>query len=378
MSKNILIIGTGPTGATIARFFAEQNYNVDILEQRKHIAGNCYDFYNNRGVLVHKYGPHYFRTNSFDLLLWLSRFTKWIPSNYYVKAKIEEKLLPMPISLSTITRLKEKPFNEKLFKEYLRTNRSKFDSPQNAEEQCLNLVGSELYNLIFKNYTIKQWGLQPKDLAPEITARIPLRFNWDEKYLNEMYQLMPKNGYTELFNRILDHPKINLSLNNKVTGKELLKFRNDYQFTIYTGSIDFIFDYIYDVLPYRSLFFKWKHFNTDYKQPCVQINYPNEFNYTRSVEIKHITGQFIDKTTVCYEYPRKNGEPFYPIITKKSQLQYAKYLKLALKESKNKKPIFFLGRLAEYKYYNMDHVFLNALKFCKEILKNGNIKEWKY
>ena len=192
--QRVKILGSGPAGATTARLLAEAGFHVDLFEKRTHIAGNCFDQYDSNGVLVHRYGPHYFRTNNAELLEWLSQFTEWIPGKYYVQAKVNDRFVPLPISLATMEALKGKPFTKESFENYLQSQRITYLRPQNAKEQCLNLVGKELYELLFEGYTTKQWGLTPSELDPSITARIPLRFNYDKRYPQEKFQCMPAKG----------------------------------------------------------------------------------------------------------------------------------------------------------------------------------------
>jgi UDP-galactopyranose mutase len=367
--KKVLIVGAGPAGAASARKLAEAGYEVHVYDKRPHVGGNCYDEYDEQGVLIHRYGPHYFRTNSHELLKWLSCFTDWIPARYYVRSKVGDILVPMPVSLSSITALKGNIYSKHDFENYLKAERCSFPEPRNAEEQCLALVGRELYEVLFKEYTKKQWGVEATKLSPSITARIPLRFNWDERYPTEEYQVMPKYGYSHMFSRMLDHPNITVKTNSLLKPHTISQLRNDYDCTIYTGPIDTFFNFRYGKLGYRSLRFEWLHFEECYVQPCVQINYPSDFEYTRTVEIKHVTGQDCKETTICYEYPESHGEPFYPILTTENQEKYVKYKLLADKESARNNPIFFLGRLAEFKYYNMDHVFIRSIEHTNHILK---------
>ncbi len=367
--KKILVIGAGPAGSTIARMFAEKNYSVELCDERFHVAGNCYDQYNLHGHLLHFYGPHYFRTNSDELLNWLTQFTEWIPGEYFVTAKVNQQEVPLPISLATISQLKNKEFSKAEFEAYLLQQRVPIENPSNAEEQCLSLVGRELYELFFKNYTIKQWGVHPRYLEAYVTARIPLRFDHDTRYPSEKHQVLPKNGYTKMFQNILNHPNIHLQLNNRLTSEEIRKKRNHYQAVFYTGAIDNFFNNCFGKLAYRSLKFEWIHHpQLDFFQKTVQCNYPNEQEYTRVVESKHITKVQGQGTTLCYEYPTSVGEPFYPMPISLQQQKYNRYKVLADQESQNQHPIYFLGRLAEYKYYNMDHIFLRAMNLAQEIL----------
>jgi UDP-galactopyranose mutase len=371
--KKILIVGAGPAGATAARVFAEHNFQVDLFDQRRHVAGNCFDEKDKHGQLLHVYGPHYFRTNSEELFQWLSQFTDWIPGDYFVRANVNGKDVPLPISLATLESLHGKKYSAAEFETYL--NESRTIKPdvvaKNAEEQCLQLVGKELYEAIFKNYTIKQWGYHPRELRPEVTARIPLRFNHDERYPSESMQFMPKEGYTKMFQNILNHSNIGIHLNTLLSSEEIEEKSKNYQLTLYTGPIDTFFNYQFGKLEYRSLKFRWEHFaNKPFYQSCVQMNYPNDHEFTRTVEIKHVTKQVLPGTTVCFEYSSSEGEPFYPMPLNKQEQLYQRYKTLAEASAQRKNhPIYFLGRLAEYKYYNMDHIFLKSLNWSNEMTK---------
>lgn len=364
----IAIIGAGPAGSTIARIAAESGCLIDLFDKRDHIGGNCHDQYNKNGTLIHSYGPHYFRTDSMELLDWLSQFTRWQPAQYIVKAMSKGKLIPMPISLSTMTKLTGEIFNKEKFENYLKENTLNISDPQNAEEHCLAQIGPKLYEELFKNYTIKQWGLDPKKLPTSITARIPLRFSFDERYPQEKYQVIPQDGYTAMFENILNHENIKINLGRILDADSMSKMRNDYDVMIYTGPIDHFFNYCFGKLQYRSLRFDWLNFPVPYKQPCVQINYPNDHDYTRTVEIKHVTGQISDQTSICYEFPQDTGEPFYPILSDDNNKRYNEYYKLSEQELNNACPVYFIGRLAEFKYYNMDHVFIKAMELAKKII----------
>jgi len=370
-TKNIAVVGAGPSGLTAARILAEKGNKIKIFDKRTVIGGNCFDTFNSDGILIHPYGPHYFRTDSRKLLTWLSKFTNWRPANYFVKSEINNELVSIPINLNTMIQLSGNVFDKSDLKKYLETHRVKIKKIKNSEEECLSTIGRDLYEKIFKNYTQKQWGRSAAQLAPEITARLPLRFDFDERYPREYFQLIPKDGYTALFTNIAQHPNIRLELNCEIFAGNVPKLKQEFDLIIYTGPIDQYFDYKYGHLEYRSLHFEWKTYAQEYKQPCVQINYPNSNDYIRSIEIKHVTGQRSSNTTVCFEYPTNQGEPLYPLLSAKNISKNIKYQKLAVKELKGKTPVYFIGRLAEFKYYNMDHVLLRAMDQVKMILAKG-------
>ena len=362
---DLLICGAGPVGCVIAERAASLlDWNVLVVEKRRHVAGNCHDSFHPGGVMVQNYGPHYFRTNDADLVDYLSRFTDWIPGNYEVRSFCQGQLFPFPINLSTL----EQFFNCKLdgpsARALLEQVRSPIDRPANSEEFVLSRVGRELYEAFYLNYTLKQWEIHPGDLAPSVCGRIPVRFNRDNRYVDHRFQIMPKQGFTSMFGAMLDHPRIRVLL-----GADFHEVRaavQPRQATVTSGPIDEHFDYRFGRLPYRSLRFEMVPFREEYRQPCVQINYPNDFGYTRSVEVKHITGQKHPETIITYETPQAVGEAYYPIPRPENASLYQKYQALAEEETRARR-VFFCGRLAQYKYLNTDEVILDALRCFAEV-----------
>lgn len=367
MEYDVLIVGCGPVGCVLAERFAKiANKKVLVIDKRSHIAGNCYDEKHESGVLIHKYGPHYFRTNDENLVKYLSDFTEWIEGNYYVTSEFKEESYPFPINKLTINKFFKKEFKEESeAKEFIENLRLKIDNPKNSEEFVLSRVGKELYEAFYLGYTLKQWNLHPKDLGPSVCGRIPVRYNEDCRYVDHQFQLTPKHGFTNLFNNMLNHENIDKKLETDFRELTNIKFKT----IIYTGAIDEYFNYKYGKLKWRSLNFIFKTYNQEFKQPNVQINYSNNFEYTRTVEIKHITKQKIDKTVVSYEYPTDEGDPYYPIPNTLNEKMYQKYKLLAELET-IKNNVHFCGRLAEYKYYNTDEVILKALELFEKIQKN--------
>ncbi len=356
---DLLICGAGPVGCVIAERAATLlDWNVLVVEKRRHIAGNCHDSFHPDGVMVQNYGPHYFRTNDPDLVEYLSRFTAWIPGNYEVRSSCQGQLFPFPINLSTL----EQFFNCKLdagsARALLDRIRTPVEEPSNSEEFVLGRVGRELYEAFYLNYTLKQWEIHPSELAPSVCGRIPVRFNRDNRYVDHRFQIMPRRGFTAMFDAMLDHPRIRVLLNADF--HEVRASVEPRQATVTSGPIDEHFDYRFGRLPYRSLHFEMETFREEYRQPCVQINYPNDFGYTRSVETKHITGQKHPDTVVTYETPRALGEPYYPIPRSENAALYRKYQALAEEETRTRR-VFFCGRLAQYKYLNTDEVIGDAL-----------------
>lgn len=365
---DVVIVGAGPVGCVLANKFAtELNLSCLIIEKRNHIAGNCYDEKNKKGVLYHKYGPHYLRFKNNKVFKYLSKYTKWIPGNYIVQSVVDKKLYPFPINLDTL----EKFFNVKFKSKkeainFLKKKRIKNKNIKSSEDFILSKLGPEIYEKFYKNYSIKQWGISPKKLSSTVAGRVPIRYNRNPYYVNEKLKFMPKNGFTHMFNKIIDNKKIKVSLNT-----DFFKIRNKIiynKFLIYTGTPDRFFDYKFGKLNWRSLDFKFETFKKNLIQSSVQYNFPNDFKFTRKVEIKHVTKQKIPFTVISKEYPKSKGDPYYPIINKNNLVKFDKYKKLIKKlESKN---IFFEGRLAQYRYFNTDEVIERALNLFNFIKKN--------
>lgn len=356
---DFLIIGAGFAGCVLAERIASQlNRKVLIVEKRDHIGGNCYDYHNDDGVLVHKYGPHYFRTNNKKVFDYLSQFTQWYYCQYKILAFVDGQLLPLPINLDTVNRLYGLNLSSFELEKFFKKLRQPVKNIRTSEDVVVAQVGRELYEKFFKNYTRKQWGLDPSELDASVCARIPVRNNRDGRYFNDKYQAMPKHGYTEMFRKLISHPNIHLLL--KTDYREILNLV-PFNKMIYTGPIDEYFDYKFGHLPYRSLRFEFETLVQEWYQPVSQVNYPNDYDFTRIVEIKHATGQRHLKTTIVREYPAGEGDPYYPIPNKENHLLYEKYRK----ETNRLKGIYFLGRLAHYRYYNMDEVVALALELFK-------------
>ena len=366
-NADVVIIGAGPVGCVLAqKISTELNLSCLIIEKRKHIAGNCYDEKNKKGVLYHKYGPHYLRFKNKKIFKYLSNFTDWIPGEYIVKSCVDKKLYPFPINLDTLENFFDVKFKTK--KEaikFINKKKIKIKNPKNSEDFILSKLGSEIYEKFYKNYTIKQWGINPRKLSSNIAGRVPIRFNRDPYYVNEKLKFMPKKGFTKMFEKMISNKKIRLSLNT-----DFFKIRKKIKynkFLIYTGTPDKFFNYKYGKLNWRSLDFKFKTFKKKYIQKSVQYNYPNDYKFTRKVEIKHVTKQKTPYTIISKEYPKSNGDPYYPIINNVNLNKFNKYKKL-IDEIENQN-IFFEGRLAQYKYFNTDEVIERALNLFKKIKK---------
>jgi len=365
---DFLIVGAGFSGAVLAERLASQmNKKVAIIDRRNHIGGNSFDYIDDKGILVHKYGPHWFHTNDDKVFSYLSKFTEWFPHKHIVKTNVDGDLYPFPINRTTLNKFFGITLKSDVeAKEFLEKQRIIIENPRNAEEMVLSLVGKRLYEKFYKNYTIKQWRKSPAELDPSITARIPIRYNTEESYFNDKIQAMPFNGYAKLFEKMMADKNIEVILNADFFKEQSkIKFKK----LIYTGAIDEYYNYCFGQLPYRSLRFEHYMLDKELFQPCQQVNYPNENSFTRIIEWKHVLSTKNKTTSIMKEYPEEfNGanERYYPILTQNGKELYQKYAK----KSKKEKNVYFIGRLAEFKYYNMDQVVASALKLFDTISKS--------
>jgi UDP-galactopyranose mutase len=355
---DFLIVGAGFAGSVLAERIASQlGKTCLIVEKRNHIGGNAYDHYDAAGVLLHTYGPHYFRTNSQRIIDYLSQFTEWREVQYKILSWTHGRYWQFPINLNTFEQLIGRSSTTEEMEAQLAEWRVRIDSPKNSEEVIISQVGWKLYEMFFKNYTRKQWQRDAKELDPSVCGRIPIRTNRDDRYLSEKFQALPKNGYTPMFQKMLSNPKIEVRLNTDFRDAcAQAKFKH----LIYTGPIDEYYDHCFGHLPYRSLRFEPETLTQKFFQPAMQVNYPNEQEFTRIVEIKHATGQKLPSTTIVREYPQDFGpgrEPYYPIPAPDAKALYSKYAERAALE----KNVTFVGRLATYRYYNMDQIVGMAL-----------------
>jgi UDP-galactopyranose mutase len=364
MKYDYLIVGAGFAGLVMAERIASQfDKKVLIVEKRHHIGGNAYDEYDEHGILVHRYGPHIFHTNSKKVFDYLSQFTEWMSYEHKVLAKLNGVLYPIPINRITLNKLYNLNLQTKKdVEEYYKRVSEKRYPIKNSEDIIVNQVGTDLFEKFFKYYTKKQWNLEPRELSASVCGRIPVRTNDDCRYFTDKYQFMPKDGYTKMFERMPAHKNIEIVLNT-----DYKKIINDIKFNklIYTGPIDYFFDYEFGKLPYRSIRFEFKNYKEKMMQESAVVNHVDkEVPYTRVSEYKHLTGQIMDSTSLSYEHAIKDGEPYYPIPNETNKEMFTMY-----KEKANKlKNVIFCGRLAEYQYYNMDQVIANSLTILESEL----------
>ncbi len=358
-------MGAGLAGSVLAERLASiANKKVLLIDKRNHIGGNTFDYYNSDGILVHKYGPHIFHTNSKEVFDYLGKFTEWRPYEHHVLASVDGQLVPIPINQNTVNALYGLNLSGEQVQEFFDAKADKKDQILTSEDVVVNVVGKELYEKFFKHYTLKQWALDPSELDASVTARVPTRTNKDNRYFTDKFQAMPLRGYTKMFHNLLDHPNIHIMLNTDY--KDVMDEIN-FKTLIYSGPIDAYFDYCFGKLPYRSIDFKSQTIDSENYQAVGTVNYPMSQAYTRITEFKHLTGQKHDKTSIVYEYPTADGDPYYPIPRKENTEIYNQYKTLADSEPNT----FFTGRLGTYKYYNMDQVVAQSLALFKKL----NIKE---
>ena len=366
-----LIVGAGYAGSILAERLASQHgARILLIDRRPHVGGNAYDEKNAAGIVYHKYGPHIFHTNSEQVVEYLSQFTDWRPYEHRVLADVRDKLVPIPINRTTLNMLFGLDLQtDKEAADYLASRAEPVENIQTSEDVVINAVGRELYELFFRGYTRKQWGLDPSELDKQVTSRIPTRTNTDDRYFSDTFQAMPLNGYTAMFEKMLDHPLIDIR-----TGVDFSDIRDeiDAAHIIYTGPIDEYFDYRFGKLPYRSLRFDHQTLDQEQLQPVAVVNYPSpDVPYTRITEYKHLTGQEHPRTTITYEYPSAEGDPYYPIPREENQALYKQYEALA----DTTPGVTFVGRLATYRYYNMDQIVGQALATFRRLDEMRPVRE---
>ena len=350
-----LVVGAGFAGSVLAERLASHGNRVLVVDRRPHIGGNAYDHYDDAGILVHRYGPHIFHTNSDRVVDYLSRFTEWRPYEHRVKAQVDGNLLPMPINLDTVNELYSLDLTSDELTLFFAERAEPVERARTSEDVVVGAVGRELYETFFRGYTRKQWGLDPSELDASVTARVPTRTSRDDRYFTDSFQAMPLHGYTRMFERMLVRPEIKILLNTDYREIEnVVPWRK----MIFTGPIDEYFDYCFGKLPYRSLQFEFETYDEPIHQRAPVVNYPSEdVPYTRCTEFKYLTGQEHPMTTVVRERARTEGDPYYPVPRPENADLYKRYKALADETPE----VTFVGRLATYKYYNMDQVVAQAL-----------------
>jgi UDP-galactopyranose mutase len=380
---NYIVVGSGFAGSVIAERIANVlNQKVLIIEKRNHIGGNCYDYRDENNIIVHKYGPHLFHTDYKEVFDYLSNFTDWHIYHHKVLAFVDGKKIPLPFNLNSIYEVfpqeLAKRLEVRLIEKYGYGTKIPILELLKEEDQGLKFLANYVYEKIYKNYTMKQWGLKPEEISPQVTARVPIYVSRDNRYFTDKYQVIPKDGYTKIFERMLNHPNIKIMLNTDFKEVISIDFENKKIYflgqefkgkLIFTGMIDELFNFKYGILPYRSLDLRFETIEQEYYQEAPVVNYPNDYDFTRITEFKHIHPAKSDKTTILKEYPKayqpKVDIPYYPVFTKENQELYNKY-----KEEADKfENLVLVGRLAEYRYYDMDDVVKRALEVFEERIK---------
>lgn len=366
---DFVIVGAGFAGSVLAeRLTSEGGKKVLLIDKRNHIGGNAYDYFNEDGILIHKYGPHIFHTNSPDVFNYLSKFTRWRPYEHRVLASVDNKLLPIPINLDTVNKLYGYNFTSEELVEYFAKIGEPVSTIRTSEDVVVSQVGRDLYEKFFRGYTRKQWGMDPSELDKMVTSRIPVRTNQDDRYFTDTYQAMPLHGYTRMFENMLTNKNIHIMVN---TDYKDVQGTIPYKELIFTGPIDEYFGFCYGKLPYRSLRFKHETVDQEWLQSVGVVNFPNDHNYTRITEYKHLTGQQHQKTSITYEFPCWDSDPYYPVPKPENAELYRKYQALAEETPQ----VHFVGRLGTYRYYNMDQVVAQALTLYKKLALRTSVQE---
>jgi UDP-galactopyranose mutase len=356
-----MIVGAGFAGSVLAeRIASQRGESVLLVDRRPHIGGNAYDCYNDAGVLIHRYGPHIFHTNAQSIIDYLSQFTGWRSYEHRVLAAVDGQLLPIPINLDTINRLYGLQLTSEELETFFAGRREPIDEIQTSEDVVVSTIGRELYEKFFRGYTRKQWGLDPSQLSKSVTSRVPTRTNRDDRYFSDKFQHMPAQGYTRMFERMLGNDGIKIMLQ---TDYRDIREQIPHRRLIYTGPVDEFFDWRLGKLPYRSLEFRHVTLEQEQFQPVAVVNFPQGEDYTRITEYKYLTGQKHAQTSLTYEYPTDVGDPYYPVPRPENEALYKRYEALA----QATEDVWFVGRLATYRYYNMDQVVGQALATFERI-----------
>lgn len=377
--QSILIVGCGISGATAARMLAEEGHSVTVIDQRNHIGGNCYDHWDENGICVHDYGTHIFHTDNRQVWDFISRFTKWYPFQHKVRGLIDGQLVPIPFNLNSIHQVFPAKLAQRLEDKLLEKFGYNIKVPilklRETDDEDLRFLADYIYRNIFSFYTQKQWDLNPEDLDPAVTGRVPVYISKDNRYFQNRYQGIPLNGYTAIFEKMLNHPNITVRLNTTYEDIRMGINRPEgipVDAILYSGPIDEYYHYELGELPYRSERFDFIEFDREYFQPEAVINYPNNYTFTRIGEYKHFLGTKSEKTVVSYEYPepfvRGQNERYYPIVNDTNQTLYNKYkAKAEAGKADSQVPVYFFGRLGDYKYYDMDKAIERAMALVEEI-----------
>lgn len=383
---DMIIVGSGFAGSVLAeRLASQQNKKILMIEKRRHVGGNCYDCFDQHGILIHQYGPHLFHTSNQEVFHYLSQFTEWQNYHHQVLAMVDGQRVPIPFNLNSLARLfpgsLSASLENKLLQRYGYGTKVPILELRKEPDSELKFLADFIYQKVFANYTAKQWGCQVEEIAPEVTARVPIHISRDNRYFQDRYQAVPKHGYSKIFEKMLNHPNISLLLNTDF--KQILTLDLSTQAMslfgapfhgqlIYTGLIDELFDYRYGKLPYRSLQFEFEHLAQDWFQETTTVNYPNDYDYTRITEFKHIHRPAVSGTTVVREFPQdydhadpQKNIPYYPVFTETNTQRFQQYWQLAQQFER----ITLVGRLAEHRYYDMDDIVERALqvyadRFC--------------
>ena len=366
---DVLVVGAGFSGSVVAERLAAHGLKVLVIDKRPHVGGNAYDAPDSHGVLIHPYGPHIFHTNGIRIAEYLSQFTDWRFYEHRVRAKVGEQLVPIPINIDTVNRVYGLTLDESTIQSFYDSVREPRSPVRTSEDVVLNAVGRDLYEKFFRGYTRKQWGLDPSELSAQVTARIPTRTDRDDRYFTDEFQHMPLDGYTRMFERMLDHRNIRVEV-----GTDYFAMRNRVKakHVVYTGPIDAYFDYCFGRLPYRSIRFEHEHVpSTPQYQDVGVVNFPSDYDYTRITEFKHLTGQVHSGTSIVREFPCDEGDPYYPVPRPENEVRFKQYEALA----KNTSDVSFVGRLAQYRYYNMDQCVGAALKAAETVLARVGMDE---
>jgi UDP-galactopyranose mutase len=363
---DVVVVGAGLSGSVAAREFAERGKRVLVVERHRHVAGHCHDYRDDAGITVHTYGPHIFHTVDAEVWRYVRRFSEFSSYQHRVLSYADGNLVPFPINRLTINQVFGLALSSEEVAAFLEAEREASDLPEtsaNYRDAVVAQVGERLYAMFFRNYTRKQWNREPEELAPELAGRIPVRTNADTRYFVDPYQGLPLHGYTRLVENLLDHPGISLLL-----GADWFEAKDFHApLTVFTGELDRFFDYRFGKLEYRSLSLDFRTLDVESFQEASVVNYPNDYEWTRITEFKKLTGERSPKTTILYEYPKAEGEPYYVVPSKTNTEMRERYM-VEVKRLEEKGSHLFIGRLAEYKYYNMDQAIKSALSKARSVV----------